>query len=230
MKKKQCSSPRCGKVFVESDEAFSKGVCYICGMELLEVASTPSPPPAPEGRPAATNRSRKAPLAKPGAPFGDARPRVGKPAAKSTPEQPASEPPPKDVSKLSTKPSALSASISRKPPTIGGARLVVVDRHGQERLVFPLLHDQVSVGRRSTRNLSPDLDLADIDDTHAVGREHLVVFRLSGEWHVRALGSRSATFVNETILAAEQTQQLRNGDQIVLGADQGVGLLFENPT
>ena len=229
MKQKRCKSPKHVRVYNEADDAFRLGFCT-CGVILEDVPpaavlpETPAVPAAPAFRspqPSAADlsppspRASKAKSARATGGSGDPRPKRG-----SIKPKPAKLPPEAPL------PSAPREQATALAPG-NGPLLRIVDPEGRDWRTVRLVHDQIVVGRSSSKNLPPDLDVAPVDPGHVVSHEHLLVFCQGGNWHVRALSARSGTYVNSEPLAANQDRKLASGDQIVLGADNGIGLLFE---
>ncbi|MEU4236724.1 FHA domain-containing protein [Actinoplanes sp. NPDC026619] len=79
---------------------------------------------------------------------------------------------------------------------------------------------QVRIGRRSSsKGTNPEIDLA--DDDPGVSHSHaLLTLSVDGVWLVSDLGSTNGTWVNDEQqrLSAGQTRQLKDGDQVHVGA------------
>jgi hypothetical protein len=79
---------------------------------------------------------------------------------------------------------------------------------------------QVRIGRRSaSKGTSPEIDLADTDP--GVSHNHaLLTLSVDGLWLVSDLGSTNGTYLNaeQQPLSTGQTRQLKDGDQVHVGA------------
>jgi pSer/pThr/pTyr-binding forkhead associated (FHA) protein len=79
---------------------------------------------------------------------------------------------------------------------------------------------QVRIGRRSaSKGTNPEIDLADTDP--GVSHSHaLLTLSVDGVWLVSDLGSTNGTYLNaeQQPLGAGQTRQLKDNDQVHVGA------------
>jgi hypothetical protein len=91
---------------------------------------------------------------------------------------------------------------------------------------------QVRIGRRSSsKGTNPEIDLS--DDDPGVSHSHaLLTLSVDGVWLVSDLGSTNGTWVNEDQqqLTAGQTRQLKDGDQVHVGAWTTITLHAPTPT
>jgi len=88
----------------------------------------------------------------------------------------------------------------------GGAALVVRAGGGRVGESFPLDHDRMTIGRR------PDSDVF-LDDV-TVSRDHALVVRRGGEFHLDDLGSLNGTYVNRRRI---ESHHLADGDELQVG-------------
>jgi hypothetical protein len=88
----------------------------------------------------------------------------------------------------------------------GGAALVVRAGGGRVGESFPLDHDRMTIGRR------PDSDVF-LDDV-TVSRDHALIVRRGGEFHLDDLGSLNGTYVNRRRI---ESHHLADGDELQVG-------------
>ncbi|WP_205698390.1 FHA domain-containing protein [Conexibacter sp. SYSU D00693] len=88
----------------------------------------------------------------------------------------------------------------------GGAALVVRAGGGRVGESFPLERDRATIGRR------PDSDVF-LDDV-TVSRDHALIVRRGGEYHLDDLGSLNGTYVNRTRI---DSRRLEDGDELQIG-------------
>ena len=88
----------------------------------------------------------------------------------------------------------------------GGAALVVRAGGGRVGESFPLDHDRMTIGRR------PDSDVF-LDDI-TVSRDHALIVRRGGEYHLDDLGSLNGTYVNRRRI---ESHHLADGDELQVG-------------
>jgi FHA domain len=88
----------------------------------------------------------------------------------------------------------------------GGAALVVRAGGGRVGESFPLDHDRMTIGRR------PDSDVF-LDDV-TVSRDHALIVRRGGEYHLDDLGSLNGTYVNRRRI---ESHHLADGDELQVG-------------
>jgi hypothetical protein len=87
-----------------------------------------------------------------------------------------------------------------------GAALVIRSGGGRVGESFPLDRDRMTIGRR------PDCDIF-LDDV-TVSRDHALLVRRSGEFHIDDLGSLNGTYVNR---ARIESHRLTDGDELQIG-------------
>ena len=87
-----------------------------------------------------------------------------------------------------------------------GAALVVRAGGGRVGESFPLDGERMTIGRR------PDSDVF-LDDV-TVSRDHALVVRRSGEYHLDDLGSLNGTYVNRRRI---ESHHLADGDELQVG-------------
>ncbi len=87
-----------------------------------------------------------------------------------------------------------------------GAALVIRSGGGRVGESFPLEGERVSIGRR------PDSGVF-LDDV-TVSRDHSLIVRRGGDWHLDDLGSLNGTYVNRRRI---ETQRLEDGDELQVG-------------
>ena len=87
-----------------------------------------------------------------------------------------------------------------------GAALVIRSGGGRVGESFPLEGERVSIGRR------PDSDVF-LDDV-TVSRDHALIVRRGGDWHLDDLGSLNGTYVNRHRI---ETHRLEDGDELQVG-------------
>jgi pSer/pThr/pTyr-binding forkhead associated (FHA) protein len=87
-----------------------------------------------------------------------------------------------------------------------GAALVVRAGGGRVGESFPLEGDRMTIGRR------PDSDVF-LDDV-TVSRDHALIVRRSGEYHLDDLGSLNGTYVNRRRI---ESHHLADGDELQVG-------------
>jgi pSer/pThr/pTyr-binding forkhead associated (FHA) protein len=89
---------------------------------------------------------------------------------------------------------------------------------GQRRI--RLTGDQMRIGRRSaTRELKPEIDLAEQPVDPGVSRLHAVLIATSdGNWSILDPGSANGTLLNGREIPAGEQIPLQEGDRINLGA------------
>jgi FHA domain len=87
-----------------------------------------------------------------------------------------------------------------------GAALVVRAGGGRVGESFPLEGDRVTIGRR------PDSDIF-LDDV-TVSRDHALLVRRAGDYHLDDLGSLNGTYVNRKRI---DSSRLEDGDELQIG-------------
>jgi hypothetical protein len=87
-----------------------------------------------------------------------------------------------------------------------GAALVIRAGGGRVGESFPLAGDRVTIGRR------PDSEVF-LDDV-TVSRDHALIVRRGGDWHLDDLGSLNGTYVNRHRI---ETHRLADGDELQIG-------------
>jgi FHA domain len=87
-----------------------------------------------------------------------------------------------------------------------GGALVIRSGGGRVGQSFPLRGERMSIGR------SPDADVF-LDDV-TVSRDHAVLVRRSGEWHLDDSGSLNGTYVNRRRI---DSRRLQDGDELQVG-------------
>jgi len=129
-------------------------------------------------------------------------------------------PQPPSVASVEHEPSPSQSSAPAPAPAVPAikAKLVVIQtgRVGQE---FAITKDSVDIGRLDPDSgVWPDIDLTQDDPGTQVSRKHArIVFR-DGKYFIEDLGSTNGTFVNKgPRLAPGMPQQLRSGDEIIMG-------------
>jgi FHA domain/zinc-ribbon domain len=88
----------------------------------------------------------------------------------------------------------------------GGAALVVRAGGGRVGESFPLESERMTIGRR------PDSDVF-LDDV-TVSRDHALIVRRGGEFHLDDLGSLNGTYVNRRRI---ESHHLADGDELQVG-------------
>ena len=96
---------------------------------------------------------------------------------------------------------------------------------GEKQKTLELLYDETLVGRRSHAS-HPDLDLSPYDAEKETSRQHVLIYREQGLYHVRVLSARRSVHLNNDRLAPDQEHTLRNGDVIVLSGKIALQLVF----
>ena len=131
---------------------------------------------------------------------------------------------------------ALTVPLPVVTPAAGGqwTATIAVDRkyfeeNAIEGVEFPadaparevvLPAPQVRIGRRSgSKGTSPEIDLAD-SDPGASHNHALLTLSVDGVWLVSDLGSTNGTYLNaeQQALSAGETRQLKDGDEVHVGA------------
>jgi len=87
-----------------------------------------------------------------------------------------------------------------------GAALVIRSGGGRAGESFPLEGDRLTVGRR------PESDIF-LDDV-TVSRDHAVLVRRGGEYHLDDCGSLNGTYVNRSRI---ESHRLTDGDELQIG-------------
>ncbi|HWC25648.1 MAG TPA: FHA domain-containing protein [Solirubrobacteraceae bacterium] len=87
-----------------------------------------------------------------------------------------------------------------------GAALVIRAGGGRVGESFPLEGDRITIGRR------PDSDVF-LDDV-TVSRDHALIVRRGGDWHLDDLGSLNGTYVNRQRI---ETHHLQDADELQVG-------------
>lgn len=87
-----------------------------------------------------------------------------------------------------------------------GAALVIRVGGGREGESFALDKEKLTIGRR------PDSDVF-LDDV-TVSRDHALVIRRGGDWHLDDLGSLNGTYVNRELV---ESVKLEEGDEVQVG-------------
>jgi hypothetical protein len=87
-----------------------------------------------------------------------------------------------------------------------GAALVIRSGGGREGESFPLAADRAPIGRRP--------DSAVFLDDVTVSRDHALIVRRGGDWHLDDLGSLNGTYVNRHRI---ETHRLDDGDELQIG-------------
>ena len=88
----------------------------------------------------------------------------------------------------------------------GGAALVIRAGGGRAGESFPLQGDRLTIGRR------PDSDVF-LDDV-TVSRDHAILVRRAGEYHLDDCGSLNGTYVNRRRI---DSHRLTDGDEVQVG-------------
>jgi hypothetical protein len=88
----------------------------------------------------------------------------------------------------------------------GGAALVIRSGGGRAGESFPLQGDRLTIGRR------PDSDVF-LDDV-TVSRDHAILVRRAGEYHLDDCGSLNGTYVNRQRI---DSHRLTDGDEVQVG-------------
>ena len=100
--------------------------------------------------------------------------------------------------------------------TPGNARLFVV-KLGRE-LTVPE-QGEISIGRLDPVNsVHPDIDLTQIDIELTTSRRHARLLRRNQGFFIQEVQATNGTFVNGQRISAESPIEIRNGDDIMLGA------------
>jgi len=154
---------------------------------------------------------------------------IGPGASKPTPplvemKPPVSpEPQPSSIDVHPSSPVIIPAPIimkdSEKPVSPAAkAKLVMTQTSGVEK-EFPIFGDSVNIGRWDADSRAlPEIDLTQDDPGTHVSRKHARIFFKDGKYFIEDLGSANGTFVNRgSRLASGVPQELRNGDEIVVG-------------
>ena len=87
-----------------------------------------------------------------------------------------------------------------------GAALVIRAGGGRVGESFPLEGDRIAIGRRP--------DCAVFLDDVTVSRDHALLVRRGGDWHLDDLGSLNGTYVNRHRI---DTHHLADGDELQVG-------------
>jgi len=87
-----------------------------------------------------------------------------------------------------------------------GAALVIRAGGGREGESFALQDERINIGRR------PDCGVF-LDDV-TVSRDHALIVRRGGDWHLDDLGSLNGTYVNRHRI---ETHRLEDGDELQVG-------------
>jgi len=87
-----------------------------------------------------------------------------------------------------------------------GAALVIRAGGGRVGESFALQDDRVTIGRRP--------DCAVFLDDVTVSRDHSLIVRRGGDWHLDDLGSLNGTYVNRHRI---ETHHLQDGDELQVG-------------
>ncbi len=90
--------------------------------------------------------------------------------------------------------------------TDGGAALVIRTGGGRAGESFSLEGDRMTLGRRP--------DSAVFLDDITVSRDHALLIKRDGEWHLDDCGSLNGTYVNRTRI---DSQRLTDGDELQVG-------------
>lgn len=108
-------------------------------------------------------------------------------------------------------------SAKEKGPEDSAVHRVVITAPNGTRRSMDLSGERLSLGRATDNDLSFPEDLG-------LSRHHMVLERLGGLWHVRDLGSKNGTLVNEEKITTAVA--LRQGDRVVASR---VTLAFNGP-
>lgn len=113
------------------------------------------------------------------------------------------------------RPSAVSQGEPERPVGAGGARLLADD--GQT--VFSVSSHDCMIGRFDpVTELTPDIDLTDVDLKRSVSRRHArIVTSEEGAQLIEEVGALNGTLVNGSKLIAGQYYPLHDGDEIGIG-------------
>ncbi|MDX6678720.1 MAG: hypothetical protein QOE31_2772 [Solirubrobacteraceae bacterium] len=87
-----------------------------------------------------------------------------------------------------------------------GAALVIRAGGGRVGESFALTDDRITIGRRP--------DCAVFLDDVTVSRDHALIVRRGGDWHLDDLGSLNGTYVNRHRI---ETHRLQDGDELQVG-------------
>ena len=117
-----------------------------------------------------------------------------------------------------------SATASRGAEEVTGVRLEAVENE----LQFALDRVETLIGRYDpVTELSPDIDLTDLDLKRSVSRRHARILQgQDGYTLVEEVGALNGTFVNGAKVEAGQPQSLTDGDEVGIGM---VKLTFHRP-
>jgi pSer/pThr/pTyr-binding forkhead associated (FHA) protein len=96
-------------------------------------------------------------------------------------------------------------AVALDPPD-GGATLVIRSGGGRAGESFLVVGDRLTVGRR------PDSDIF-LDDV-TVSRDHAILVRRSGAYHLDDCGSLNGTYVNRQRI---ESHRLSDGDELQIG-------------
>jgi pSer/pThr/pTyr-binding forkhead associated (FHA) protein len=96
---------------------------------------------------------------------------------------------------------------------------------------YPLVADQVLVGRRSVDGSAPpDIDLSLLDRRRRVSRRHALILNRSGSIFLRDLGSLNGTTCNGVNLSAGVDRLLESGDRLGFGGVETLYLSADDST
>jgi pSer/pThr/pTyr-binding forkhead associated (FHA) protein len=96
--------------------------------------------------------------------------------------------------------------VSLDAVTQRGATLVIRSGGGRAGETFSVVGDRLTVGRR------PDSDIF-LDDV-TVSRDHAILVRRGGDYHLDDCGSLNGTYVNRQRI---ETHRLSDGDELQIG-------------
>jgi pSer/pThr/pTyr-binding forkhead associated (FHA) protein len=96
---------------------------------------------------------------------------------------------------------------------------LIIQRGGKVGKEFPISGAEALIGRwDADGGIFPDVDLDQDDPEAKVSRRHARIQFLNNQYLIEDLGSTNGTFVNRgPRLAPGAKQQLRNGDEIIVG-------------
>ena len=187
--------------------------CEGCGVELTSATTTP-----PEGE----------------TPVGEA---TSTPTPEETPAEPASDAPPSDAETSvdasssqegqdsSPAESAESAAAASPAPETGEAApaKLFAKRHGAlSDDAIPLSGARLVVGRFDPSTGPVDIDVTEMGGAEHISRRHAELYRESGVWKVRDLGSTNGVFLKRAGEESygprlQEPAELKDGDEIAFG-------------
>lgn len=109
-----------------------------------------------------------------------------------------------------------SASVGLQEPPPPGTLCLIVYFKRRPALYFPVLYDELLIGRTDpASNSYPDLDVTPYDPELAISRKHAYLYREGTNYFIYPI-SNSGTQVNQEMVDIGAKKKLKEGDVVIL--------------